>query len=430
MPITEEQNLHSEEVQEIITDTPPWLLRWGLTVFFLVLVSIILFAAFIKMPDKVNGKLIIESANKPEEIIAHTQGKLTHLFVKENSLVDSFAILGYMESNAKPEQVLQINSLMDTIQKFASTNNLESLSNLNLINPQHLGELQNPFLIFSQSFIEFKTFLSRGYNSQKRFAILKEISDLGLQKQRLFNQQKIYEQDFEIATKEFEANKKLLEGKVISSLEYKREESKYLNKKIPLENIESSILGNQSSQNLKKQELEDLANQIQIQKLNFLAKVNQFKSEIDSWKLNHVLQAKTNGKVVFNRFLKQGDFVEPNKVLFYISNKNNGGFIGEMAIGQYALGKVKEGQNVVVRLNAFPYQEYGVLNGKISYLSNQTVSDSIYIARVVFENGAITSYKKRLDLKNGLVAEAEIITKKRSLLTKLFGSLYAMFSNE
>jgi multidrug efflux pump subunit AcrA (membrane-fusion protein) len=101
-----------------------------------------------------------------------------------------------------------------------------------------------------------------------------------------------------------------------------------------------------------------------------------------------------------------------------------------MQIGQYALGKVKEGQDVIIRLNAFPYQEYGVIKGKISYLSNQTIADSIYIAKVKFENEGKTNYNKQLHLKNGFLAEAEIVTQKRSLLSKLFSTLYAMFKDE
>ncbi len=433
MPIQtpqEDPNYYSEEVQEIITDVPHWILRWGLSIFLLVLVSIILFASLIRMPDKVSGKLKIESANKPEEIIPNTNGKLTRLFVKENMIVDSGTILGYIEGNAKPEQVIKIAKLTDSVLCFILKNNLDALSELNLSSPEHLGELQSFYLSFSTSLIDFRSFLTNGIYDEKRRLISSELADLKLQNVRLNNQIKIYQQDFEIAEKEFEANKKLLEGKVISQMEYKREESKYINKKIPLENIASSILGNSTAQDLKQQEIKELANQVSAEKANFLAKINQFKSEIDNWKKNHILEAKTSGKIVFNRFINQGQWVEANKPLFYIEAKDKGQYIGEMQIGQYALGKVKEGQSVIVRLNAFPYQEYGILRGKITYLSDMTIADTSYVARVIFNEGKTTSYKKELNLKNGLIADAEIITKNRSLLNKLFSSLTSLVNND
>ena len=218
---------------------------------------------------------------------------------------------------------------------------------------------------------------------------------------------------------------------MISPLEFKREESKYINKKIPLENVASSLLSNGITQNLKQQELKELDNQVRIERANFLAKINQFKSEIDNWKMENLLIAKTSGTVVFSQFVNEGDWVAANKPLFYISSKDEGKYIGEMKIGQYALGKVFEGQTVIIRLKAFPYQEYGVLKGKISYLSNlNATKDTSYVARVTFDNGKQSTYQKELNLKNGLIADAEIITKQRSLLVKLFSSVVSLFKNE
>lgn len=37
---------------------------------------------------------------------------------------------------------------------------------------------------------------------------------------------------------------------------------------------------------------------------------------------------------------------------------------------------------------------------------------------------------KHLEFRNGLLADAEIITQKRSLITKLFENVYAMFKND
>jgi hypothetical protein len=51
------------------------------------------------------------------------------------------------------------------------------------------------------------------------------------------------------------------------------------------------------------------------------------------------------------------------------------------------------------------------------------------MARVVFDNGKLSSYSKELNLKNGLIADADIITNHRSLLGKLFSSMVSLFKN-
>lgn len=85
--IRTEQSEHSEEVQDIIGAVPHWLIRWGITLFFSVLASIILLSAFIKSPDIVQAKLKVNSGSPPQEVIARKQGKLKRLFVREDQSV-------------------------------------------------------------------------------------------------------------------------------------------------------------------------------------------------------------------------------------------------------------------------------------------------------------------------------------------------------
>jgi hypothetical protein len=52
------------------------------------------------------------------------------------------------------------------------------------------------------------------------------------------------------------------------------------------------------------------------------------------------------------------------------------------------------------------------------------------MAKVEFENEGKTNWFKNLKLYNGFLAEAEIITRKRSLLCKLFSCVVSWFNNE
>lgn len=92
-------------------------------------------------------------------------------------------------------------------------------------------------------------------------------------------------------------------------------------------------------------------------------------------------------------------------------------------MGQSGMGKVQLGQKVIVRLDAFPYQEHGYLKGRIEYLSDFTSGDTSYLAKVSFPEGLVTTHKKQLLLKDGLVANAEIVAKERTLIARLFNSL-------
>jgi hypothetical protein len=52
---------HTDDMQDIISAVPGWLLRWGITLFFTVLVLIVALASLIRYPDIVKAQLKIDS---------------------------------------------------------------------------------------------------------------------------------------------------------------------------------------------------------------------------------------------------------------------------------------------------------------------------------------------------------------------------------
>ena len=43
--------LRSEEVQEVMGQVPAWIVRWGITLLFLVVVALLVGSCFFKYPD-------------------------------------------------------------------------------------------------------------------------------------------------------------------------------------------------------------------------------------------------------------------------------------------------------------------------------------------------------------------------------------------
>jgi len=66
--------LRSEEVLEILTKVPHWMIRWG-NVLFLVLILLLLFLSwFIKYPDIILSEAIITTQIPPQKEYAKTTG--------------------------------------------------------------------------------------------------------------------------------------------------------------------------------------------------------------------------------------------------------------------------------------------------------------------------------------------------------------------
>ncbi len=91
-------------------------------------------------------------------------------------------------------------------------------------------------------------------------------------------------------------------------------------------------------------------------------------------------------------------------------------------------GKVKQGQRVHVKLDNYPYMEYGILTGEVNHIS-LVPNVEFYNVEVVFPHGLVSSYGKTIDLLQGMSGSAEIVTEKQSLFQRLLFPLKALIKN-
>lgn len=416
-PVLRNQPRHTEEIHDIITKKPSWLLRWGITLFFTILLSIVLLSVLIRYPDIVKTQLKINSANSPKPVVTKVSGNLVKILTAENQMVDNNQALAYMESTANHDQVLRLLQELKNLQKQLFKGHLYQLKFINKPHNLELGELQSSYQSFYLSYLTYKSSIADGLYLKKKLILQEDLSIILLQKNQLLSQKALHEKDFDLAKQEYAMHQKLAEEKVEPLMEFRREESKFLAKEFPLRQTESALLANHSSYLAKKKEIMELENQINEEKSKFIQVLNSLISEIEAWKNNYVLSASLSGKVAFAGVVQENQFLNVNQEVFFI-NPGNVDFFGEMAIPQYNMGKVKEGQEVLVKLKSYPYEEFGMMRGKIESIAEIPYQDSIFISRVVFSKENLSSEKK-IRLKNGMYADAEIITEDVSLLGRL-----------
>lgn len=428
MPVEQQSHpRHSEEIQEFIRAVPHWLVRWGISVFFILLFLILVFSAFLKSPDIVAAKLSIDAEQRPQEVLARQEGKLVKLFVKENQQVTAGHILGLMESNADHFEVLRISRLIDSLNEQVLRENYNFIDNP--INRKvHYGELQPSVQEFYLSYLEFLNYIPGGVFNRKYQVIREEIKSLKLLSEQLTAQQKLSQQELALATQEYEMQKKLAEANVISVQEFRQQESKLLSKKLPMHNMKSLLISNDIDQNAKLKELAEAEHEIAQQRAVFLSSIQRFKSELDNWKKNKVLTAEMDGRVVFQQVLSQNQRFHANETVMHImSLQEEANLFGKLTLGQHAFGKVEEGQQVLIRLSAYPAQEYGLLRGRIRYISDLMSGDTSYTAVVDLPDK--TTYGKSVRLHIGLEAQAEVVTNEKSILEKVFNNLHDVVVN-
>jgi len=86
---------------------------------------------------------------------------------------------------------------------------------------------------------------------------------------------------------------------------------------------------------------------------------------------------------------------------------------------------IKEGQTAGIRLSAYPYLEYGVLQGRITHKSSVS-KDRTFEITIDLGNRLGTSMNKELDFYVNMSGQADILLNKTRLIKKIFRLRFSM----
>ena len=100
-----EIELRSEEVQEVMSHVPVWILRWGITVLFCIVIILLIGSYLFKYPDVVEAEITVSTQNPPAYVVARVAGRLEELCAENGAVVRKEAVLGMIENSAKAEDL-------------------------------------------------------------------------------------------------------------------------------------------------------------------------------------------------------------------------------------------------------------------------------------------------------------------------------------
>ncbi|MDB5016223.1 MAG: hypothetical protein JWQ84_1055, partial [Mucilaginibacter sp.] len=392
---------HTDDMQDIITAVPSWLLRWGITLFFGILVLIIGLSAMIRYPDIIHASLKIDSPNSPKPVVAKISGKLVKLLVKENAIVKAGQPLAYMESTANHDEVITLMANLKLTQKQVQLNKSIAGAFFNQSDNPQLGELQASYQTFFQEYLLYRSSVENGFYLKKKFYLQRDLADLSKQTHQLNAEKAVQQQDFNLAEDEYRMHQKLTLQKVETTAELRQEESKYLSKKSPLIQTDASLAAASTNYSAKQKEILELDNQILEEKSKFILALNSLISQAQDWESKYVLTASQSGRLTYAGIIQQNQVLAASQEVFYV-NPGNEQFFGEMTISQNNMGKVKEGQQVLVKLKSYPFEEYGMIKGTIKYIADVPYKDSVFISKVDFKLQNSSDLKKPIHLKQGM----------------------------
>ena len=417
MPSEKEIELRSEEVQEILTRVPHWLIRWGNVVILTILVLMFWVSWFVQYPDVISTKISITTNIPPEKLVAKTTGKIEAILVNDREIITQKTPLAVIENASNYKDVLILKSIVDTIDidknKFP----------FDKIKLAQLGEIESYFAVFQKESVadelnatlqpfqvEGKAQSYEAIQLKERLSLLvsqKSINqnELVLQKSDLDRYETLYKKGI-IATQEIEKQR----------LIYLQHQKNYKNMLSTISQLKSSL--NDLNKNSKTTQINENKETVNLQR-NVIQVFYQLKKAIKDWELNYVLRSSINGKVSYLQLWAVNQTVNSGDNVFAVIPTNESGYIGKVKAPAQNSGKIKIGQTVNIRLANYPDREFGIIKGTIKAISLTPAKEGNLLIDVSLPNGLETSYKKQIVFQQEMSGTADIVTEDLRLIERL-----------
>ena len=420
----------TEEVRDIIERMPTKFGFWISIIVIGLFSLLMLFGWIIRYPDIVRGQVTINTSVSPIKLIANNSGKLKLNNISSQAAVKGNDIIGYIDNATSYDTLLMIQRI---IAGYNPSNPYNTLIISKLPPKVALGELTSKYYNFLSNLHQLNNFnQDRIYD--KQIASLqnlhsdqrKEVANSG---ERISIGKKTLEHTYNF----YKRDSLLMAQKASSDAELDKSRLDYLNTQAGYANARSNQIEaeKQAQQTLSK------ITEVNVQKnekrkeleIALLASYNDLVDNITLWEQRYLFKAPFAGKVQFLRFWTNDQFIQAGEPVFTIIPENNEPY-GQVSLPAFGAGKVQVGQEVIIKLDDFPYNEYGSVTGAISSISLTTNTEKTqqgnietYLVTVKFPKGLTTNYGKKLTFKHESKGTAEIITKDRKLIERLFDNL-------
>ncbi|HQQ13451.1 MAG TPA: HlyD family efflux transporter periplasmic adaptor subunit [Bacteroidales bacterium] len=418
--------IRSAEMDEIMGRPPAGLVRWGITVFFGLVALLLAGSWFFMYPDFIQASIEITGDFPPAEVKAKSTGKIDTLLIENNQKVAKDQLLGLLENPADFDDIRQLRTMLDSIKTDTLQYDHIALWLVAMNRPTRLGELQAPFTNLIAALQALDDYERIGYFRNKMEAASKQLKDYKTLYNFTYDQRNTLEKDFELAKKDFDRYARLYEEKVIPEQELDKAESSYLSRKLSFESIRTNLANiriqiSQLEAAIMEMELQD---QQQMSGLvsTYSEAIENLCAQIDIWENRYVLKSPVDGNCVFTKYWSSNQNLTIGETVFTILPDTIGQIVGTLVIPQSGAGKVKPGQVVNIRLDSYPYMEFGMIEGRVTGIS-AVPEEGVYYATVTFPKGMISSYGKELPFNQRLTGTAEIITNDLRLFHRIIQPL-------
>lgn len=437
-----------EEVQQLLGNPPGWMLRWGITLVCIAFIILVIFSNFFRYPDRVSAPITLTSEKPPVKIFALERGRIEALKVADKEQVEAGQLLAVIENPAtysdvetldlwlQDMELSQFSNFINLEETEEDDKELEAPADLPSSAPDaglQLGPIQKFYAELLQQ-IDLQRYTLNSDANYKRIKVLRnQIGNTREMNRNIIDQVFLLEKEVHMAEKNEERLRQLFENGAESQINYEAATATTLTKKRELKTKKSAQITNKLEIDRLKKEIISLekeqSDEVASGKFNIQAKLKELRGAIDEWRLKYTLITPVDGQVSFSKIWSPHQFVQPDElVMTVIPYEGQGMIIARGALPVARSGKVDSGMVVNIRLDNYPYKEYGILKGTVTNIAPVPNpgenTEPIYQLTVgnfdsPSEGKLNTTYNQQLDFQQEMAGIALVITEDRNLWQRL-----------
>ena len=418
--------LRSDEVQEIMSHVPHWMIRWGITLIFSLIALMIFVSWFVKYPDVIQGEVTISTVNPPTRLVSKNSGQLISLFFKDGVNVKKGDVLATIDNSFSIEARDYLDLICAKIKKQLELD-LSSFKfeddNLNF------GSVHQSYVELKSAVLEYQNYLE---NDQVQFeisSIAEQIGNYSVLHSVNSQQHTTALKELKNAQEKFKIDQKLYSEKVISKVQFYDEQKKLIQAENTVGNNKKAAVQNSITITDLKAKLNALKQERKSKRTEFLQRIDlsliNIQNVLDQWSMNYQIKAPKDGKLTYLKTINKNEYVAAETPLFAIISDNQN-YVGYINVPKSGYGKVQLGQQVRARIDKYPYHEFGQLDGKVTDIS-LLANEEMYRVQFSFPNGLNSSYGKTFEYSSEMSGSADVITEDVRLISRIFNKFKTAF---
>lgn len=414
--------LRSDDVQEIIGTPPRMIVRWGTLVVTGAVLVMVALSFWVQYPDKVRGRVTITSKIAAVRVNAQKSDLISKIHVEDGDKVKEGDLLVEMQSAANFEDVEELEEFTKDLNNADQSELLEFLSSD--FRQLEIGTLQPLYAEMQTNFNKFQFY-------EQNKAAAKEITQVKRQIQNINSGIRIQKRKLKDAKAtqkleeiKYERLRNLRNSNDIAPQKVEDQEKIWIAARTRVKEIEDEInsrLLQISGLNKNIGSVESTDSETNNENyINLRSSINNLIGAIDRWNEENLLIAAMNGKISMVQNWSEKQYIEQGKEIMAILPEDlEDNYFTQLFIPIRGSGRIEVGQRVLLKLDNYPYREFGQLEGVVIEPPGLQREEGLPV-KIKLINGLITQSKKVLKLEQELRGEGAIITENRSVFVRIF----------